>query len=177
LNSAVFLDRDGVINQALIRENMPFSPRNIDELVILNDVSEAVSLLHRYGFVTVVVTNQPDIARGFMTLDTLLKIHDAISARTSLQYFYSCTHDEDYKCNCRKPKIGLLIDAARDLNLDLSKSFLVGDRWKDIRAGQSAGCQCFFIDNGYSEQQPSPPFHTVASLLEAAIIITGGVKC
>ena len=80
LNKAVFLDRDGVINQALIRENMPFSPRNIDELVILNDVSEAVSLLHRYGFVTVVVTNQPDIARGFMTLDTLLKIHDAISA-------------------------------------------------------------------------------------------------
>lgn len=171
---AVFLDRDGVVNQSLIINGKPHSPRRIEDLVILNGVKEAVSLLHKKRFVTVVVTNQPDIARGHLTRETLSELHNAISQVTGISNFYVCDHDDHDACECRKPKTGLFSNAAQDLNLDLSRSFVVGDRWKDIEAGQRAGCMCFFIDGKYSERRPSPPFHTVASLLEAAKIIAEG---
>lgn len=173
-HAGVFLDRDGVINLSVIREGKPYSPRGVKDLVILDGVREAVSLLHENGFVTAVVTNQPDIARGHMTMETLSELHKSISEETGLQNFYVCVHDNDDGCECRKPNIGLLRKAALDLDLVISKSFLVGDRWKDIEAGQRAGCRCFFIDNHYSEQRPIPPFHKVTSLLEAAKIITEG---
>jgi D-glycero-D-manno-heptose 1,7-bisphosphate phosphatase len=173
---AVFLDRDGVVNQSLIRERQPYSPRRVEELVVLDGVKEAVSLLHKNGFVTVVVTNQPDIARGYLTHEILLELHNFISQKTELTNFYVCYHDDNDDCECRKPKIGLFRKAEQDLNLDLSKSFMVGDRWKDIEAGQQAGCRCFFIDDNYRERRPSPPFHTVTSLLEAAEIIMEGLN-
>jgi len=176
LNAAVFLDRDGVINQALIYESRPYSPRKKEELVILAGVDEAVELLLAHGYLPVVVTNQPDIARGFTTFEHVSEIHKIISSQTGIQHFYLCMHDEQDMCQCRKPRIGLITNAARELNLNLNESFLVGDRWKDIQAGQNAGCCCFFIDNGYLEQKPEPPFHTVASLLEAVAYITEG-KC
>jgi D-glycero-D-manno-heptose 1,7-bisphosphate phosphatase len=176
LKKAVFLDRDGVISQALIDDGRPYSPRKKEELFILTGVSEAVELLLSHGYLPVVVTNQPDIARGFTTFEHVSEMHKIISNRTGLQHFYVCVHDEQDKCQCRKPKTGMLTNAARELSLNLNESFLVGDRWKDIQAGQNAGCHCFFIDNGYLEKRPEPPFHTVVSLLEAASYITEG-KC
>ena len=176
LQPAVFIDRDGVVNRALVREGRPFSPRSINDLVILDGVREAISLLHEHGFITAVVTNQPDIAQGHTTVEVVLELHKAISRETGLQNFYICSHDDKNQCECRKPNIGLFREAARDLDLDVSKSFIVGDRWKDIEAGQRAGCKCFFIDNNYSEQHPTPPYHVVASLLEAATIIVKGVN-
>ena len=133
-------------------------------------------MLHEHGFITVVVTNQPDIARGYLTIEMVSLMHSEISRATGLQNFYSCFHDDKDNCECRKPNIGLMRKAARDLDLDISKSFMVGDRWKDIEAGQRAGCKCFFIDNNYSERRPTPPFHTVISLLEAAKIIAKGTN-
>lgn len=176
LKRAVFLDRDGVINKSLILEGRPYSPRIIDHLKILAGVKDAVSMLHEHGFITVVVTNQPDIARGYLTIEMVSLMHSEISRATGLQNFYSCFHDDKDNCECRKPNIGLMRKAARDLDLDISKSFMVGDRWKDIEAGQRAGCKCFFIDNNYSERRPTPPFHTVISLLEAAKIIAKGTN-
>jgi D-glycero-D-manno-heptose 1,7-bisphosphate phosphatase len=172
LHRAVFLDRDGVINRVVIHKNLPYPPKTIQELVLLNGVIEAISLLHQNGLTTVVITNQPDVARGNSTLDSILVLHKKISLDTGLQNFYICIHDDFDKCECRKPKIGLIKQAALDLNLDVSNSFIVGDRWKDIEAGQLAGCQCFFIDNNYNERQPVEPFQKVDSLLEAALIIT-----
>lgn len=173
---AVFLDRDGVLNQSLIREGKPYSPRKVEDLIILDGVKEAISLLHKKGFVTVVVTNQPDVALGHLSSEMLSELHKLISEEIGVQYFYTCKHDDYEDCECRKPKIGLIEKASEDLNLDVSKSFMIGDRWKDIEAGQRAGCKCFFIDNNYSEQRPSLPFDTVTSLLEAARVITEGVN-
>jgi D-glycero-D-manno-heptose 1,7-bisphosphate phosphatase len=107
-------------------------------------------------------------------MELLSEFHRLISVETGIQNFYVCHHDDNEGCECRKPSIGLIRRAARDLDLDISKSFMVGDRWKDIEAGQRAGCSCFFIDNNYSERRPTPPFHTVTSLLEAAKIIAEG---
>jgi len=172
LQPAVFLDRDGVINRAIIHEQLPYPPRRLEELTILDGVKEAVSLLHHHGFITAVVTNQPDIARGVSTLDSVLDLHKKISSKTGLQNFYLCVHDEHDECECRKPNTGLIKKAALDLDLDVSKSFMVGDRWKDIEAGQRVGCRCFYIDNNYLERRPIQPFQRVTSLLEAAILIT-----
>lgn len=174
LYRAVFLDRDGVVNQAINRGGKPHSPQKAEELIILNGVKDAVSLLHKNGFVTVVVTNQPDISRGDLSIELLSEFHRIISAETGIKNFYICHHDDKEDCECRKPRIGLITNAARELDLDLSKSFLVGDRWKDIEAGQRAGCRCFFVDYHYSERRPTPPFHTVTSLLEAVEIIMKG---
>lgn len=170
----VFLDRDGVLIQSLVREGKPYSPRKIEDLVILEGVREAVSLLHRNGFVTVVVTNQPDVARGNLSPDLLSEIHNSIYEEVGVEHFYTCKHDDHDDCECRKPNIGLFKKAVQELDLDASNSFMVGDRWKDIEAGQRAGCTCFFIDNDYSEKRPTPPFYTVTSLLEAAKIIVEG---
>ena len=173
---AVFLDRDGVINQALNCDGKPHSPRRVEDLKILEGVKEAISMLHENGLVTAVVTNQPDISRGHLSFELLSEFHRLISEKTGIQNFYVCHHDDNEGCECRKPSIGLMKKAAWDLDLDISKSFMVGDRWKDIEAGQMAGCNCFFIDNNYSERRPNPPFHTVTSLLEAAQIIVEGLN-
>ena len=169
---AVFLDRDGVINRAPIIEGLPYSPRNIQELEIILGVREAVTLLFSSGFEIVVVTNQPEVARGFLYIDDIEKIHEEISNQTGLKHFKVCFHDNEDRCDCRKPKPGMLSQAAKEFNLDLKQSFLVGDRWKDIQAGQEVGCRCFFIDYGYCEMKPKPPFDRVTSLLEAARVIT-----
>lgn len=169
---AVFLDRDGVVNRAPVIDGVPCSPNNIQELEIISGVKEAVSLLISRGYELVVVTNQPNVARGTLREDELLQIHQEIAMHTGIKHFFACIHDDRDECNCRKPRPGMLIDAAMRLNLDLQKSFLVGDRWKDIEAGRTVGCQCYFIDYRYQEKFPSQPFHRVTSLLEAAILIT-----
>jgi D-glycero-D-manno-heptose 1,7-bisphosphate phosphatase len=82
-----------------------------------------------------------------------------------------CFHVESERCECRKPKPGMILDAARELGIDLEQSFVVGDRWRDIAAGQRARCKTFFIDRGYAEQSPEKPYVVVNSLLQAAQII------
>lgn len=171
LKKAVFLDRDGVINRAPTKDGIPQSPKGLHELEINPGAKEAVSLLRKTGFELVVVTNQPDVARGKLDIREIAQIHQSIAEQTGLKHFFSCVHDDIQNCECRKPKPGLLFKATRELNLDLKRSFLVGDRWRDIQAGQSAGCTCFFIDHGYNELVPEQPFYKVTSLLQAAILI------
>lgn len=173
MKPAVFLDRDGVINKVILHKGRPFSPRKIAELQIIEGVKESVTLMKEKGFEVVVVTNQPDLARGYITKSMLIEMHKIISQSTGINHFYFCGHDDSDECICRKPKTGMLLKAALDLKLNLKKSFLVGDRWKDISAGQEVGCSCYFIDYAYQEPRPNPPFYTVTSLYEAALTIAG----
>jgi D-glycero-D-manno-heptose 1,7-bisphosphate phosphatase len=123
--------------------------------------------------VTVVVTNQPDVTRGFTTQSQVEAINAYLGDATGVEYFYTCFHDEAENCYCRKPLPGLIFQAARDLNLDIHRSFMVGDRWRDVSAGQAAGCQTFFIDYSYPELRPKTPYRKVFSLLEAANLMVG----
>ena len=173
MKSAVFLDRDGVVNLAYTRSGKPYPPKDLSQLVILPDVEESVKKLIKYGFVIVVVTNQPDISNGNSNYDIVNELHKEISSLTGIENFYVCPHIDSDNCKCRKPKPGLLLKAAKDLNLDVKKSYMVGDRWRDVGAGQSAGCKNFFIDYNYSEKRPVEPFVTVSSLLQATEIILG----
>jgi len=173
---AVFLDRDGVVNVAYTRKGKPYPPRDLNQLIILAGVKESVRSLTQFGFVVVVITNQPDISNGASSYDKVNLIHKEIASVTGIEYFYVCPHMDTDDCPCRKPKPGLLLQASRELNLDLSKSYVIGDRWRDIGAGQSAGCRNFFIDYCYSEKRPIEPFTPVLSLSHATELILGEVS-
>jgi D-glycero-D-manno-heptose 1,7-bisphosphate phosphatase len=168
MKRAVFLDRDGVINRAFEIEGVPVPPRSLNDLQILGGVKEAIKLLKARNFIVVVVTNQPDVARGIVTQESVETINSFLGNELLIEHFYTCFHDDQQGCDCRKPKPGLLQKAAQDLNVNLHNSFLIGDRWRDIAAGQAVGSQCFFIDYEYSERSPDLPYYRVKSLLEAA---------
>lgn len=167
MKSAVFLDRDGVINEAIVRGGRPFSPRNLAEFRINYEVIDEVINLRNRGFEIVVVTNQPDIAQGHVSEDFVLELHKQIQERVGINHFYVCPHSNEDNCACRKPKPGLILNAALDLGINLRTSYLIGDRWKDIEAGNIAGCKTILIDYHYAEEEASLPHVRVDSLVQA----------
>lgn len=168
---AVFLDRDGVINKAVVRDGKPYPPANLAELEILPRVAEALRRIREAGFVAIVVTNQPDVARGTATREEVEAMNAELGSKLAIDEFRVCYHDGADNCECRKPRPGMLLEAARKWDLDLAASYMVGDRWRDVEAGQRAGCRTIFIDYGYDEKQPGRYDYRVASLWEAAGII------
>lgn len=166
-NRAVFLDRDGVLNAAVLREGKPYPPATIEELIIPADVLPALTLLKKAGFMLIVVTNQPDIARGKTPQSTVDAIHQYLSAKLPLDSIRICAHDDSNNCNCRKPLPGLITKAAEDYDIDLEYSYMIGDRWRDIDAGQAAGCRSIFLDYAYLEKKPESPDYVAHSLQEA----------
>jgi transaldolase len=167
MRRAVFLDRDGVINRAIVWNGNPHPPYGLDELEILPGAPEALALLRAAGFRLIVVTNQPDVARGKQTRKAVETIHAALQAQLPLDDFRVCYHDDADGCACRKPAPGMLLDAAKDTDVDLTASFMVGDRWRDIEAGRRAGCTTVLIDYHYAETERSQPHTRVGSLPEA----------
>ena len=166
---AVFLDRDGVINKAFVRDGKPFPPPSPQELEVLPGVPEALQELKSHGYVLLVVTNQPDVGRGKLSRKTLDEMHQGLRAQLPLDDILVCCHTDEDNCDCRKPMPGMLLEAARKHNIDLADSFMVGDRWRDIEAGYNAGCKTILIDYGYSERPPDrEPDFRVSSLREAA---------
>lgn len=173
MRRAVFLDRDGVLNRAVVREGKPYPPACASEMEILPGVAEATSMLRDAGFLLIVVTNQPDVARGKATKQSVEEINAALDAELNLDEFRTCYHDSGDGCDCRKPKPGALLAAAIEHDIDLSSSYMIGDRWRDIEAGQNAGCKTVFIDYGYEERQPKNFDYGACSLLEATKMILG----
>src|SRR5580704_3482582 len=163
----VFLDRDGVLNEAVVRQGRPHPPSSVDELRVLPGVPESCARLARAGFALVVVTNQPDIARGTADPVVVDAIHARLRSLVALDAIYLCPHDDAANCGCRKPQAGLLERAASDLGLDLRRSYMVGDRWRDVEAGQRAGCRTVFVDRGYDEKRPVGADAVATSLSEA----------
>jgi D-glycero-D-manno-heptose 1,7-bisphosphate phosphatase len=168
LKQAIFLDRDGVLNRAIVRDGKPFPPTSLSELEILDEARIACNLLRDAGFLLVCVTNQPDIARGTDKASNVNLINDVVRDQLKLDAIKVCEHDDKDGCECRKPKPGMLVDAARQFNLDLARSYMIGDRWRDVEAGNSAGCTTIFVDRSYHERRPESPDHVVVSTLDGA---------
>jgi D-glycero-D-manno-heptose 1,7-bisphosphate phosphatase len=175
--AAVFFDRDGVLNRAIVREGKPYPPRDLSEFEIAESASEDLHRLKTMGFVLVVVTNQPDIARGTQTQRGVDEMNELLRRELPLDDVLVCPHDSNEGCNCRKPSPGLLFSAAERFGIDLQRSFLIGDRWRDIDAGHAAGCTTIMIDYGYQERGPiKEPALRVRSLGEAvSYIATNGL--
>jgi D-glycero-D-manno-heptose 1,7-bisphosphate phosphatase len=163
---AVFLDRDGVINEATIRNGKPYPPASVEDTVIVDGAETALKRLKQHGFLLVVVTNQPDVRRGTTSREEVERIHEYLFAKLPLDDVLVCYHDDRDNCTCRKPQPGLLFDAAAKHCVDLTKSYLVGDRWRDVEAGAAAGCRTILIDQHYDEPR-SAPNAIVYSLSEA----------
>ena len=171
--AAVFLDRDGVINRALQRDGKPYPPGSLAEFEILPGVVEACHQLKRAGFLLVVATNQPDVGRGTMRQEVVDEIHAFMCRELPIDRVEACFHPGKgaSDCDCRKPKPGMLLRAARDLNIDLTRSWMVGDRWRDVDCGKAAGVRTVFIDWGYDEALRAQPDFCTRNLREAAAII------
>ncbi len=167
---AVFLDRDGVINRALVRDNKPYPPSSLAEFEILPGVADACRKLKEAGFLLVVATNQPDVGRGTISQTLVESLHAHMCRELPLDRVEVCYHPGKgaSNCDCRKPKPGMLLRAAKELGIDLAQSFMVGDRWRDIDCGHAAGCTTVLIDYAYDEPLRQPPDHRAHSLAEAA---------
>lgn len=168
MRRAVFLDRDGVLIHSEVHDGKPIGARSEAELRILPGVPEACQRLCDAGFLLIVVTNQPDIARGLVSAETVERLTDLLRQSVPLDDIRICPHDDADECPCRKPRPGLLLDAAADWDIDLPASFMVGDRWRDVEAGRRAGCRVAFVDRGYSETRAVEPDVVVPGLPEAA---------
>jgi D-glycero-D-manno-heptose 1,7-bisphosphate phosphatase len=166
--SAVFLDRDGVLNEVIIRHGKPYPPRDLSELVITRDAPAALEALKREGFLLIVVTNQPDVARGTVSRADIDKINAQLSAILPLDAIEVCEHDDKARCDCRKPKPGMILRAGEKFCVDLAGSFMLGDRWRDVEAGQRAGCRTVLVGDGYGEAFPCAPTIKLTSLAGAA---------
>jgi len=172
---AVFLDRDGVLNQPVVRERIPFPPATPDEFEIYPAVVEGCARLKEAGFVLIVVTNQPDIGRGTQSRETVeamhAKLRAAVPTLDAIEVCYHAGSNHGDPCDCRKPKPGMLFRAAANHSLDLKRSFVIGDRWRDVDCARAAGCRAVFIDHGYREPLREKPDFTVTSFSEAVATV------
>lgn len=168
---AVFLDRDGVINANIERDGRLVAPTRIEQFVLLPGVEDAVRRLKAAGFLVVVVTNQPDVATGRNSRDTIEAMHAVIRSRMPVDDIKACFHVDADNCECRKPKPGMILQAAAEYGIDLPASYVVGDRWRDIEAGRIAGCSTIFVDYSVAQDGPCRPDKTVRSLPEAVSYI------
>jgi D-glycero-D-manno-heptose 1,7-bisphosphate phosphatase len=168
---AVFIDRDGVLIEALKIDNKPKSIKKLNEIKVIKDVKAGIKLLKK-KFKLIIVTNQPDVARKIITKKSVNEINNFLKKKLKIDYVLECFHDVKDKCKCRKPKSGLFIKAKKNWKIDLKKSYMIGDRKIDIIAGNNAGCKNFFIDYQYAEKKPSKKYcEYVESFYQAALKI------
>jgi D-glycero-D-manno-heptose 1,7-bisphosphate phosphatase len=166
---AVFLDRDGVLNPMSRRAGAYRAPLTLDDFTLYPWAADAVTRLREAGFVCLVATNQPEMARGELSPATLDAMHRRLTAELRVDAVYVCPHVDEDGCACRKPSPGLLRAAAQEWNVDLAASFVVGDRWRDVEAGRAAGCVTILVDG------PTPgdarPHHRARDLRDAVSMI------
>lgn len=174
INKAVFLDRDGVLTRSFVREGKGYAPRTLAEFEILPDAMEACRMIKKAGYLLIVVTNQPDVGRGFIPPEVMEEMHRRLHEVLPLDEILSCTDPSEAPGPRRKPAPGMLIEAAAKWHIDFRSSFLVGDRKSDIEAGEAVGCRGIFIDHHYAEAKPQRPAATCNTLLEAARWILHG---
>jgi len=171
MKKSVFLDRDGVINKVYIKDGLPQSPNSLDELKILPGVKESIIKLKKLNFICLMVTNQPNVSRKKIDKNSVIQMNNFLKNEIALDDIFVCYHDDSDNCNCRKPKPGLLLQAGKKWDVDFKKSFMIGDRWRDIQAGEKVGCKTIFLDYKYNEKKPKKPDFVSDSLLNAAYII------
>ncbi|MCK9401151.1 MAG: HAD family hydrolase [Bacteroidales bacterium] len=167
---AVFLDRDGVLNNAVIVDGKPYPPKSVNELVIPEGVKEGLKQLKELDYLLIVITNQPDVARGTTPMKIVDDINNYLKQELIIDDFFCCVHDNADNCECRKPKPGMIQTAAKKWNIDLDYSFMVGDRWRDIETGKNAGVKTILIDLEYKEKNIKPDYNS-RNFLEATQII------
>ena len=167
-----FLDRDGVVNESVVINGKPYAPKTFDQFKILPKVAESLINLKNAGYIIAIVTNQPDVSLGRQTLNNLNAMHNYLLSNYAIDVIKVCVHSDNDFCHCRKPKPGMLLEIAEEYGVAPEICIMVGDRWRDIEAGQRAGCKAnYFIDYNYNEKRPSGSFELVSSLYDCTLKI------
>lgn len=172
--AAVFLDRDGVLSIPNVVNNKPYAARSVGDFRLYPDLIVPLQRLKQAGFLLVVVTNQPDIANGLNTQAEVEAMHAIMCKALPIDHVEVCYHADRDDCSCRKPKPGMMLQAAERLGIDLSRSFMLGDQWRDIAAGDAAGCYTLLLDRGYDETlsvQPSTAVHSIIQAVDEILAI------
>ena len=172
MNGAVFFDRDGVINEVVVRDGVPASPRTLDEFILCENLDESLRRLADGGFRLFVVSNQPDVARGMLDPKVLTQMDDRICSTLPIEAVHACTHDDRDLCDCRKPRPGLFRNIAEQHGIVLAESYVIGDSWKDVEAGRRAGCWAILLGRSYNEGIEAD--HVVADMVEASDFVLSG---
>ena len=170
-NRAIFLDRDGIINKSKIVKGKPFPPLSLEEFEFNKGIKIFINTLDDKKFKKIIITNQPDFARGKTSKKNIEDIHAFILKHLSIDEIYTCWDSHDGVSDLKKPSPGLILKAAKEHNISLKDSYMVGDRWKDIDAGSRAGCTTIFVDYHYDEELNITPDHVISDIREALKII------
>lgn len=166
---AVFFDRDGVLNRPLFREGRSFAPRRLSDFDLYPEAAPAVSKARAAGFLAIVTTNQPDVGAGLVDRSVIEAMHARLRLATEIDDVEVCFDTRTQAGRRRKPRPGMLLDAAAQWGVDLAASAMIGDRAGDVEAGRAAGCGAvLFVDRAYAaEPAPTAQDATVADVAEA----------
>ena len=171
MNRAIFLDRDGIINKPIIENGKPYPPQRMKDFKFLHEIHKLLKQLKILKFKLLIITNQPDVARGVQSKDQVDEFHGLIMNELPIDRIYTCFHDNDDLCNCRKPKPEMIFQGKKDFDLDLNDCWMIGDRSIDIEAGIAAGCRTIFLDNDYLEKKPEKADYKITHLNQIFEII------
>lgn len=160
----LFLDRDGVVNQVMVKDGKPMPPQTLDEFSYVPGIFELCDRAKKDGFLIVIVTNQPDISRGLVEDTMVDQFHKKIMRELPIDEIIVCPHDDMHHCDCRKPKPGMLLRALQKYNARKEDCWMVGDRWRDVEAANAAGVPVIWIDYGYDERRPTTAEYIVSDL-------------
>jgi D-glycero-D-manno-heptose 1,7-bisphosphate phosphatase len=147
---AVFFDRDGVLAREIVRDGEAYAPTSIDDFRLVHEAADAVRRIKAAGALAIVFTNQPEVARGLLAPQTLEAMHRLLREQVAVDDVITCPHDDAARCACRKPQPGMLRAAAERWGVDLTASFVIGDRWRDIEAGRAVGAYTVLLERPYS---------------------------
>jgi D-glycero-D-manno-heptose 1,7-bisphosphate phosphatase len=172
---AVFLDRDGVLNRVEVFDGTPHPPSSLEEFELYEDVPDGCARLKAANFLLVVITNQPDVGRGTQNRQAVeamnLKMQSALPLLDRIEICYHAGERYGQPCGCRKPRPGLILRAAAELNIDPKRSYVIGDRWRDVDCAHAAGCRAILIQRGYKETLREAPDFAVANFNEAVTTV------
>ena len=155
INRAIFLDRDGVINNSIIIDGKPHAPKILDQFNFIDGVKHSLKIFKQKGYLNIIITNQPDVNANLLDKDILEKMHQKIFKELQIDDIFVCVHRADENCECRKPKPGLIYESVKKWKIDLRSSYLIGDRWRDIDLANFLCIENFFIDYNYNEKKPT----------------------
>ena len=176
LSKAFFLDRDGVINKSFLQKGKPVAPTKLADFKIIKDVKKSLIYLKAKGYLTIIVSNQPDLRKGLLNKSVLKKMNRKLKEELKIDDIFICEHMSIDRCDCRKPKLGMILNAKKKWNIDLKNSYLIGDRWRDIYLANKLNIKCFYIDNNYKEKKPKKYNYKVISLFHAIKILKKNEK-
>lgn len=173
-NRAIFLDRDGVVNKAIIKNGKPYPPKKVSEIIFVKGITKFLKFFSKNYYI-ILITNQPDYARKITLKKNIISINNYLKKKLKIDKIYTCFHDDKDRCNCRKPKPGFFYEAKKKYKLNFNNCYMIGDRFKDIEASNMAGIKGIFIDYKYKEKKPKKFFKRVNSIEEAMKIIMGDI--